>query len=138
MNSIPAASAICARAKQSGQLPDQRSGTIVTARPEEQLAPNSPSFSRFVLYIAARSPCPILRSIGFPAEPLTLSLSPHAGRGERGCNADANPRRDQRVGRKSEAHSAGDRVVGRRNTLRSSALRLIGGTGVCETTPSGG
>jgi hypothetical protein len=29
----------------SGQDPDQRSGTLVTARPEEQLAPNSPSLS---------------------------------------------------------------------------------------------
>ena len=29
----------------SAQVPDQRSGTLVTARPEEQLAPNSPIFS---------------------------------------------------------------------------------------------
>ena len=35
-------------------FPGQRSGTIVTARPDEQLAPNSPSFSRLALYIAAR------------------------------------------------------------------------------------
>src|ERR1700719_3337279 len=63
MTSIPASSAIRARARQSGQLPDQRSGTSVTARPDEQLAPNNPSFSLFALYIAARSPCPIWRYI---------------------------------------------------------------------------
>src|SRR5579862_5532771 len=63
MNSIPAASAICARRRQSAQLPDQRSGTRVTARPEEQLAPNRPSLSLFALYIAARSAAPIMRSI---------------------------------------------------------------------------
>src|SRR5438132_254712 len=63
MNSMPASSAICASARQSGQLPDQRSGTIVTARPEEQLAPNRPSFSRLALPIAARSRCVISRCI---------------------------------------------------------------------------
>ncbi len=45
MKSMPAASAICASCKLSGQVPDQRSGTLVTARPDEQLAPNSPIFS---------------------------------------------------------------------------------------------
>jgi hypothetical protein len=35
MNSMPARSAICAGLTQSGKLPDQRSGTVVTARPEE-------------------------------------------------------------------------------------------------------
>ena len=54
MNSMPARSAICATRTQSGQLPDHRSGTIVTARPEEQLAPNRPSFSRLALPMAAR------------------------------------------------------------------------------------
>ena len=63
MNSMPASSAIRASATQSAQLPDQRSGTIVTARPDEQFAPNKPSFSRFALYIAARSPDPIVGSI---------------------------------------------------------------------------
>jgi hypothetical protein len=38
----------------SDRLPDHRSGTIVTARPEEQLAPNKPSLSRLALPIAAR------------------------------------------------------------------------------------
>src|SRR5690349_25171732 len=39
----------------SAQLPDQRSGTMVTARPDEQLGPNSPILRRLPLYIAARS-----------------------------------------------------------------------------------
>jgi hypothetical protein len=34
-------------------LPDQRSGTVVTARPDEQLAPNRWSLSRLALPIAA-------------------------------------------------------------------------------------
>src|SRR5437763_15525199 len=63
MNSMPTRSAICASLTQSGQLPDQRSGTVVTARPDEQLAPNRPSFSRFALPIAARSRCVIVRCI---------------------------------------------------------------------------
>src|ERR1700686_4830330 len=63
MNSMPAASAICARARQSGQLPDQRSGTRVTARPEEQFAPKRPSLSLFALPIAARRELPMSRSI---------------------------------------------------------------------------
>src|ERR1700756_5062656 len=55
MNSMPARSAICASRTQSVQLPDHRSGTVVTARPEEQLAPNRPSLSRLALPIAARA-----------------------------------------------------------------------------------
>ena len=45
MKSMPASSAMRASFRLSGQVPDQRSGTLVTARPEEQLAPNSPIFS---------------------------------------------------------------------------------------------
>src|SRR5258708_38188252 len=45
MKSMPASSAICARRRLSAQVPDQRSGTLVTARPDEQFAPNSPIFS---------------------------------------------------------------------------------------------
>jgi hypothetical protein len=45
MKSMPASSAIFTSARLSGQLPDQRSGTFVTARPDEQLAPNSPILS---------------------------------------------------------------------------------------------
>ena len=44
-----------ASARQSGQLADQRSGTWVAERPDEQLAPNRPIFSALALYIAMRS-----------------------------------------------------------------------------------
>src|ERR1700722_15608669 len=54
MKSMPASSAICARRLQSGQLPDQRSGTMVTARPDEQLAPNRPICSLLLAYMARR------------------------------------------------------------------------------------
>src|SRR5579885_1461047 len=52
MKSRPAASASLASARQSGQLADQRSGTFVAVRPDEQLAPNSPIFSALPLYMA--------------------------------------------------------------------------------------
>ena len=55
MKSMPAASAMRASARQSAQLADQRSGTLVAERPDEQLAPNRPSFSALALYIARRS-----------------------------------------------------------------------------------
>src|SRR5213594_3254455 len=55
MKSRPTSSAMRASLRLSAQLPDQRSGTMVTARPDEQLAPNSPIFRRFALYIAVRS-----------------------------------------------------------------------------------
>src|SRR5687767_9549981 len=55
MKSMPAASASRTSARQSGQLADQRSGTLVAERPDEQLAPNRPSFSALPLYIAKRS-----------------------------------------------------------------------------------
>src|SRR5512134_2171567 len=41
--------------RQSGQLADHRSGTLVAERPDEQLAPKMPIFSALALYIAARS-----------------------------------------------------------------------------------
>src|SRR5215472_4609833 len=53
--SIPARSAISASFLLSGQLPDQRSGTSVTARPEEQLAPNKPICSLLPPCIARRA-----------------------------------------------------------------------------------
>jgi hypothetical protein len=43
-----------ASARQSGQLADQRSGTLVAERPDEQFAPNTPIFSAFPLYMAKR------------------------------------------------------------------------------------
>src|SRR6516164_4740473 len=52
---MPAASAIFASLRLSGQLPDQRSGISVTARPDEQFAPNSPILSLFELCIDMRS-----------------------------------------------------------------------------------
>ena len=48
---MPASSAMRASRRLSGQLPDQRSGTWVTARPDEQLAPNRPILSALALYI---------------------------------------------------------------------------------------
>src|SRR3954447_24686442 len=62
MKSIPAASAMRARRKQSGQLADQRSGTLVAERPEEQLAPNTPSLSALPLYMAMRSAMDAVRA----------------------------------------------------------------------------
>src|SRR5271170_592590 len=52
MKSSPAASPSRASARQSGQLADQRSGTLVAERPDEQLAPNRPILSAFPLYMA--------------------------------------------------------------------------------------
>src|SRR5215468_6998328 len=52
---MPTSSAILASLRLSGQLPDQRSGTSVTARPDEQLAPNRPILSLFALCIDIRS-----------------------------------------------------------------------------------
>src|SRR5262245_53884399 len=55
MKSMPAASAMRASARQSGQLADQRSGTFVAVRLDEQFAPNMPIFSTLPLYMAMRS-----------------------------------------------------------------------------------
>src|SRR3954469_2786382 len=55
MKSMPASSAMRARRRQSGQLADQRSGTLVAERPDEQLAPKMPIFRALELYIATRS-----------------------------------------------------------------------------------
>src|SRR5580704_14946503 len=52
---MPASSDICASRLLSGQLPDHRSGTSVTARPDEQLAPNKPICSLLFEYIARRA-----------------------------------------------------------------------------------
>src|SRR5262249_43096879 len=52
---MPTSSAIRASLRLSGQLPDQRSGTSVTARPDEQFAPNKPILSLFALCIDMRS-----------------------------------------------------------------------------------
>src|SRR5882757_9530429 len=55
MNSMPLSSDILASARLSSQLPVQRSGTCVTARPDEQFEPNRPILSALPLYIAMRS-----------------------------------------------------------------------------------
>src|ERR1700737_3638473 len=55
MKSMPAASAMRARRRQSGQLADQRSGTLVAERPDEQFAPKIPILSALALYMAMRS-----------------------------------------------------------------------------------
>ena len=52
---MPAASPMRASARQSAQLADQRSGTRVAERPDEQLKPNRPSFNALELCIARRS-----------------------------------------------------------------------------------
>src|SRR5690242_16295790 len=62
MKSSPAASASLASARQSGQLADQRSGTLVAERPDEQLAPNSPILSAWPLYMATRFAMDALRA----------------------------------------------------------------------------
>src|ERR1700761_2655893 len=90
MKSIPAASAILARRRQSGQLADQRSGTVVAERPEEQLAPNSPIFRALSLYIAARSRMePKASSIVFP--PGGRFLRPMIRPARRPVNLQAEP-----------------------------------------------
>ena len=48
---MPASSAMRASRRLSGQLPVHRSGTLVTARPDEQFDPNKPILSLLVLYI---------------------------------------------------------------------------------------
>ncbi len=57
--------------RQSVQFPRPALGTVVTARPDEQLAPNRPSFSRLALPIAVRSAWPnSARTVtpGFPSQ----------------------------------------------------------------------
>jgi hypothetical protein len=56
------ASAMRARRRQSGQLADQRSGTQVAERPDEQFAPNTPILSALALYIAMRSSIEAVRA----------------------------------------------------------------------------
>src|SRR5262245_51152871 len=52
---MPASSAMRASRRLSGHEPDQRSGTSVTARPDEQFGPNKPIFSALALYMLMRS-----------------------------------------------------------------------------------
>src|SRR4029077_12910768 len=52
---LPALAAFRAARRLSGHEPDQRSGTSVTARPDEQFGPNKPIFSALALYMLMRS-----------------------------------------------------------------------------------
>src|SRR6202161_1800509 len=52
---MPASSAMTASFLLSGQLPDQRSGTSVTARPDEQFGPNRPICNLLPEYIDRRA-----------------------------------------------------------------------------------
>src|SRR5256885_7025583 len=84
MKSMPALSAKRARLRQSGQLADQRSGTLVAARPDEQFAPKMPTFSALPLYMAMRSRIDPVRA--------DKALSVGAGRRRRWppCRREAN------------------------------------------------
>src|SRR5260370_3280048 len=73
MKSMPAASAMRARRRQSGQLADHRSGTVVAPRPEEQLAPKIPILSALGLYMAMRSRIDAARAstpVSIPVKPI--------------------------------------------------------------------
>src|SRR5690349_19065707 len=52
---MPASSAMRASRRLSGHEPDQRSGTSVTARPDEQFGPNKPILSALALCMLMRS-----------------------------------------------------------------------------------
>ena len=75
---MPASSAMRASLRLSGQLPDQRSGTSVTARPDEQFDPNRPILSRLALCIDRRSRADETGACTCPSrsvEALALSLA---------------------------------------------------------------
>src|SRR5947209_15962451 len=87
MKSMPAVSAMRASSRQSGQLADHRSGTLVAERPDEQFAPKTPILSALSLYMAMRAcmdacgasnafSCPALALVG--AELLDGSLHKRA------------------------------------------------------------
>jgi hypothetical protein len=52
MKSNPPSSASLAMVAQLSQSASQRSGSLLTARPDEQFAPNRPSLKAFLLYIS--------------------------------------------------------------------------------------
>src|SRR5581483_1063570 len=78
MKSRPASSASFASARQSSQLADQRSGTVVALRPDEQLAPKRPILSALSLYMAIRDCMDALRastaSYSLTALPMIYSM----------------------------------------------------------------
>src|SRR5262249_60460899 len=70
---MPALSAMRASLTLSAQLPDQRSGTRVTARPDEQLAPNRPILSALPLYMAVRC---CMETVGASTDPSHHHVAP--------------------------------------------------------------
>src|SRR5215470_12633465 len=81
MKSRPASSAMRASRRHSGQVANQRSGTLVAERPDEQLAPKIPIFNVLSLYIAMRSRIVAVRastavSISFAAHPPLPAVRP--------------------------------------------------------------
>src|SRR5271169_1026499 len=84
MKSRPASSAMSASLRQSGQLADQRSGTVVADRPDEQLAPNRPILSALPLYMAIlffkEAPGASIAFLPFFPLLLRASLSSHGAR----------------------------------------------------------
>src|SRR5690242_10888705 len=102
--SMPASSAMRASRRLSGQEPDQRSGTRVTARPEEQFGPNRPILSALPLYMAMRSRIEIWGA-STPGPPRSADFRPAARRRQRTASHSL-PRLRGRVGRgKSRAMS---------------------------------
>src|SRR5437868_6117174 len=135
MNSMPASSAIRARERQSAQLPDQRSGTRVTARPDEQLAPNRPSLSRFRLYIAARSPLPASRSIA--ASRSILQPRPWLGHSLAEPRGNCQARRQAVDEAAITGRGAGDPMAKNGNGKSYLYLGLAGETGRGRVVHSG-
>ena len=84
-----------ARLRQSGQLAVHLSGTFVAERPDEQLAPNNPTFNALALYMAARSRIDAVRTNG-------QAPSGHPGAGDGLClerNNSGFDGRAEQVGR---------------------------------------
>src|SRR5579883_1187260 len=118
--SMPASSAIWAMRTLSSQSPDQRSGALVTKRPDEQLGPKKPSLSLLSLYIDRRPAIPVRSRTAAmpyfvtPAEP-GLGLHVHydevatvgLGPVERGVGGFRDAALDGRIGH-TDAYGDGD------------------------------
>src|SRR5580692_7525403 len=104
MKSSPASSPSFASARQSSQLADQRSGTVVAERPDEQLAPNSPILSALSLYMAIRDCMDAVGASTLSSQEI-VAADHTTGFGRRvptspcGCHDDAISRRRERVAR---------------------------------------
>src|SRR5262245_2997804 len=107
MKSMPASSARRAKRRQSGQLADHRSGTVVAERPEEQLAPKIPILSALALYMPMRSGIDAERAstaVSIPAKP-TAHPWRRLLRGVLACRIGPAQRR-----RENHLHVTADRV----------------------------